>query len=317
MHLLAHCLTKGVVLGANNYFDSFFKYMKPWRIKIAIGVLVIVLSIIYGLKPMSVNVLNYLVWKYSGPIKAQIGSIDYQGAHIHYVSYGHGSPLLLLHGGLSNKLSWFSQVPWLVESGRQVILIDTRGHGYSTHGDAKLTYEIFAEDTLQVLNQLGIQRTDIIGWSDGGIIALLLGLHAPDRIGKIVAISANFHPSGVILEADSTQKYAYGSIFKTLKDKSRAWWSGAGDKHAELETEINELWHAAPQMTHTHLNSITAPTLVVVGENDLIDLGHSRELAQKVAQGRLEIIPQAGHAAPITHADELNKLISVFLDIKQ
>ena len=290
--------------------------MKSWSYKLSIGVLVLILSVFYGLKPMSVNALHYLVWKYSTPIQAQTGNIDYQGAHIHYVSYGHGSPVLLLHGGLSNKLSWFSQIPWLVDSGRQVILIDTRGHGYSTHGDAKLSYEIFTEDTLQVLDQLGIQRTDVIGWSDGGIIALLLGLHAPERVEKIVAISANFHPSGVILEADSTQKYPDVTIFKTVRDKLRSWWSGAGDEHAELEAEINELWHVAPQMTHTHLNAITAPTLVVVGENDIIDLGHSQELAQKLAAGRLEIIPVAGHAAPITHADELNKLIAEFLNIK-
>ncbi len=290
--------------------------MKSWSFKLSIGALVLVLSVFYGLKPMSVNALHYLVWKFTTPIKAQTGSIDYQGAHIHYVSYGYGAPILLLHGGLSNKLSWFSQVPWLVDSGRQVILIDTRGHGYSTHGDAKLSYEIFAEDTLQVLDKLGIQRTDIVGWSDGGIIALLLGLHAPERVEKIVAISANFHPSGVILEADSTQNYAYGTIFRTIKDKFRSWWSGAGEKHAELEAEINELWHKAPQMTHTHLSAIIAPTLVVVGENDIIDLGHSRELAQKLAAGRLAIIPVAGHAAPITHADELNNLIAEFLNIK-
>ena len=111
---------------------------------------------------MSSYALDYLVWKLSTTTQTETGNIDYRGAHIHYVAYGQGEPVLLLHGGLSNKLSWFSQIPWLVASGRRVVLVDTRGHGSSTAGNTKLSYQIFAEDTLQVLDRLGIQRTDII-----------------------------------------------------------------------------------------------------------------------------------------------------------
>jgi len=261
---------------------------------------------------MSVNFLNYLVWKYSTTTQTETGNIVYQGAHIHYVSYGHGDPVLLLHGGLSNKLSWFSQIPWLVSSGRRVVLIDTRGHGDSTPGNSKLSYQIFAEDTLQVLDRLGIRRTDIIGWSDGGIIALLLGLEAPQRVGKIVAISANFHPSGVIPEQDKPSNIS----LKKITDWARSWWSGAGERHAALEAEIKELWRTAPQLDHADLRVITAPTLVVTGENDIIDLRHSSELAQMLANGKIEIVPDAGHAAPVTHALQVNQLIASFLSIE-
>ncbi len=85
------------------------------------------------------------------------------------------------------------------------MLIDTRGHGDSTPGNAKLSYPVFAADTLLVLDRLGIQRTDIVGWSDGGIIDLLLGIEAPQRVRRIVAISANFEPSGLIPETERTQ----------------------------------------------------------------------------------------------------------------
>ncbi len=265
---------------------------------------------------MSVNFLNYLIWKYSTTTQAETGNIVYQGAHVHYVSYGHGDPVLLLHGGLSNKLSWFSQIPWLVASGRRVVLIDTRGHGDSTPGKSKLSYRIFAEDTLQVLDRLGIQRTDIIGWSDGGIIALLLGLEAPQRVQRIVAISANFHPSGVIPEADRSQGEPDNISLNKITDRLRSWWSGAGDRHAVLEAEIKELWRTAPQLDHADLHVITAPTLVVTGENDIIDLRHSSELAQMLANGKIEIVADAGHAAPVTHARQINQLIASFLGIK-
>jgi pimeloyl-ACP methyl ester carboxylesterase len=280
------------------------------------SLLVIVVALFVWLRPMSVNALNYLVWKYTTTAQAETGDIEYRGAHIHYVCYGDGEPILLLHGGLGNKLSWFSQLPWLVASGRRVVLIDTRGHGDSTPGTAKLSYPVFAEDTLLVLDRLGIQKTDIVGWSDGGIVALLLGIEAPHRVRRIVAISANFEPSGLIPVTDRTQDKTHNLILHNIAGSLRSWWSGAGDRHASLETELNELWRTEPQLTPTDLHTITAPTLVIVGENDIIDLVHSSELAKTLANGKLEIVEDAGHAAPVTHALEINQLIASFLNIK-
>lgn len=269
------------------------------------------------LSPMSGNFLNYLIWKATTSTQTVSGDIENHGAHIRYVAYGQGEPILLLHGGLSNKLSWFSQIPWLVESGRRVILIDTRGHGESTPGHSALSYQVFAEDTSLVLDRLAIQRTDIVGWSDGGIIALILGLESPQRVGKIIAISANFHPSGVIQAADNTQVDAISPPQHKIIDWLRGWWSGAGENHPALEAEIKALWRVAPQLKHTDLQAITAPTLVIAGENDIIDLPHSGELAQMLASAKIEIILGAGHAAPVTHARQINHLIASFLDLNQ
>jgi len=275
--------------------------------------LVIIMSLFVWLRPMSVNSLNYLIWKYTTTTQTETGNIVYRDAHIHYVSYGQGDPVLLLHGGLSNKLSWFSQIPWLVSSGRRVVLIDTRGHGDSTAGNSQLSYSIFAKDTLLVLDRLGIQRTDIIGWSDGGIIALLLGLEAPQCVGRIVAISANFHPSGLINKVqDNTPYFSPNKITNWL----HGWWSGAGERHPVLEAEIKELWRTAPKLDHSDLQAITLPTLVIVGENDIIALSHSNELAEKLTNGKLEIVMGAGHASPVTHSQQVNQLIAEFLGIE-
>ncbi|MGZ5586795.1 MAG: alpha/beta fold hydrolase [Methylobacter sp.] len=274
------------------------------------------MSLFVWLRPMSVNALNYLIWKYSTTTQVESGNIVYRGAYVHYVSYGHGDPVLLLHGGLSNKLSWFSQVPWLAASGRRVVLIDTRGHGDSTPGNTKLSYQVFAEDTLLVLDRLGIQRSDIVGWSDGGIIALLLGIEAPQRVGRIVAISANFQPSGLIPDVNRAEDESHNISLRKITNVLRSWWSGAGERHAVLEAEIKELWRTEPQLNHADLKAITAPTLVITGENDIIDLVHSSELAQRLANGKLEIVQGAGHAAPVTHALQINQLIASFLNIE-
>jgi pimeloyl-ACP methyl ester carboxylesterase len=278
--------------------------------------LAMTLSLFVWLTPMSVYSMNYLIWNISTTIPTESGNIAYRGARIHYVSYGRGDPVLLLHGGLSNKLSWFSQIPWLVSAGRQVILIDTRGHGESTLGNSNLNYQVFAEDTLQVLDRLQIQRADIVGWSDGGIIALLLALQAPERVNRIVTISANFNPSGLTPEAITNQNETLKSSPNAFSYWLRSWWSGAGSHHQALETEIKQLWRTAPQLKLTDLQTITAPTLVVTGEHDIIDLSHSQTLAQMLVQGTLEVVKGAGHAAPVTHARQINQLIASFLGIK-
>ena len=278
--------------------------------------LVIVFSIFLALKPMSVNFLKYLLWKTIDSTHYETGYIEHQGALIHYAAYGAGQPVLLLHGGLADKLSWFSQIPWLVESGRQVVLIDTRGHGNSTHGEPDLSYEIFAEDTLKVLDKLHIQRTDIVGWSDGGIIALLLGLEAPERVGRIVAISANFHPSGLIADMPAAENDAYQQLRNDLMSWLRSFLSPQNPNYPSLEKELNHLWQTAPRLTPSDLHAIVAPTLVIAGENDVIHLAHSGELAQMLRYGKIEIISGAGHAAPVTHAKQINELIGSFLGIE-
>ncbi len=287
------------------------RWIKRVALMSSLILLVMAIVLFLGLRPMSANFLEYLLWKSSTSAPTVTGEIENKGAHIRYVAYGRGKPILLLHGGLSNKLSWFSQIPWLVRAGRMVVLIDTRGHGESTRGNTALNYQVFAEDTLLVLDRLDIQRTDIVGWSDGGITALLLGLEAPERLRKIVAISANFHPSGVIQTTENSD----GLSLQKIADWLRGWWSGAGDGHPALESEIQALWRVAPQLNRAELKAITAPTLVITGEHDIIDLPHSGELAQMLANAKIDIILGAGHAAPLTHAGQINLLIGSFLGI--
>lgn len=274
------------------------------------------LRLLTRLRPKSANTLNYLNWKIATSAHTESGAIDNQGAHIHYVVYGKGDPVLLLHGGLSNMHSWLAQIPWLVESGRQVILIDTRGHGKSTVGNAKLNYEVFLEDALHVLDRLGIQRTDVIGSSDGGIIALLMGLKAPQRVNRIVAMSANYEPSGLTFDVTSVQEVALQSTYRKIKHWLRSHRPGGLANDPTLVSAIHELWRTEPQLKPSDLRDISAATLVITGEHDVIDPTHSRQLAQMLGQGQLKIIAGGGHATTITHSQEVNQLIATFLGIK-
>src|SRR5215212_6530345 len=124
-------------------------------------------------------------------------TVSLNGADIYYEVYGAGDPVVLVHGGGGSGRNFVNQVPALVDAGYQVIVIDSRGHGHSSHGPDPLSYELLASDVLGVMDHLGIDKADLVGWSDGAIIALELGIHHPERLNKVVAYGANFVPEGI------------------------------------------------------------------------------------------------------------------------
>src|SRR5262249_7337993 len=114
--------------------------------------------------------------------------------------YGKGNPVLLLHGGLADGDQWVSVIPAIVDAGYQAVVMDSRGHGRSSFDDTPISYQVMAKDVLGQMDLLGIDKADIVGWSDGGIIGLELAIKHPERLHKVVAYGANFDPSGVRLD---------------------------------------------------------------------------------------------------------------------
>jgi len=264
----------------------------------------------FFLRPMSGDFLAYLLWSTSRQAHPTAGRVTVGDADIHYVCYGKGPALLLLHGGLSNRLSWFSQIPWLVETGHQVVLLDTRGHGDSGLGRSELTYRLLAADAVAVLDRLQLHRVDVIGWSDGGNTALTLGRYWPQRIHRIVAISANFNPSGLTAEARREAREETGGLNYWFK----RWWTGAGERWRELEVRVKKMWLHGPTLQASDLRVITAPCLVLVGEHDLVSIEHAREMSRLLVHGCLEVLP-GGHFTPVSQAPLVNGLIGEFLGI--
>src|SRR5678816_1006332 len=113
------------------------------------------------------------------------GYVDHDGARIWYATYGFGSPVILLHGGLGHSGNWGYQVPALVENGYHCIVIDSRGHGRSTRDARPYTYELMASDVLAVMDRLRIERATLVGWSDGACIAMVLAAQSPDRVAGV------------------------------------------------------------------------------------------------------------------------------------
>src|SRR5713101_5059181 len=131
------------------------------------------------------------------PVASDQGFVEHDGARIWYATYGAGSTVILLHGGLGHSGNWGYQVPALVESGYRAVLIDSRGHGRSTRDARPYSYELMASDVLAVMDALDLETASLVGWSDGACIALILGRTAPARVTGVFFFACNMDPSGV------------------------------------------------------------------------------------------------------------------------
>lgn len=262
-------------------------------------------------RTVSLNLLHYLWWRATSDVVAVHASVRSKDADIHYSVIGQGVPLLLLHGGLSNRLSWFSQLPRLVDDGYQIILVDSRGHGRSELGKDELSYRQLAADAINVLEQLAIDCIDIVGWSDGANTTLLMARFWPQRVARIVAISGNYDPSGLTPEARENNVTSSSGISYWLY----RFWTGAGERLSELEQKIKKLWQRGPKLKPDDLRKITASVLIIQGEHDVVTPEHAQTMANLIPDCRLAIIPGGGHATPITQPGQINRLIEEFLPL--
>jgi pimeloyl-ACP methyl ester carboxylesterase len=129
------------------------------------------------------------------PAPVERGMAPVNDIQMYYALYGEGEPVLLIHGGLGNADVWGYQVPALA-AGHKVIVADSRGHGRSTRSAKPFGYQLMADDYLALLDHLGIDRTALVGWSDGGIIGLDIAIRHPERLSRLFAFAANYTPGG-------------------------------------------------------------------------------------------------------------------------
>jgi pimeloyl-ACP methyl ester carboxylesterase len=216
------------------------------------------------------------------------------GADLYYEVHGdpNGQPVLLLHGGLGNIEEFANLAPVLVGAGYRVVAMDSRGRGRSAWGDLPITYEQMAADALGLLDQLGIAKTDVVGWSDGGIIGLNLAINHPERLNRVVAYGANFTPEGLqFVPSDQLPPFE-----RLIADYRRL--SPEPERFEEMNEVLDALYQVAPNYSEAELASITVPVLVLHGaEEEFIKLEHAKQLAELIPGSTLVIMPGTGHFA--------------------
>lgn len=195
-----------------------------------------------------------------------------------YTKTGSGPPLLLLHGNGEDGTYFVHQVE---EFSRDftVYAIDTRGHGQSPRGGAPFTISQFADDLLAFMDRQGLPRADILGFSDGGNIALIFALRHPDRVRRLILNGANLDPKGVkpLVQLPIVLGYHFASLPKSPKAKARA---------ELLGLMVNE-----PHIDPAELGKLSMPVLVIAGTRDMIRENHTRLIANRIPNARLVLIP--------------------------
>ena len=195
-----------------------------------------------------------------------------------YTKTGSGPPLLLLHGNGEDGTYFVHQVE---EFSRDftVYAIDTRGHGQSPRGGAPFTISQFADDLLAFMDRQGLPRADVLGFSDGGNIALIFALRHPDRVRRLILNGANLDPKGVkpLVQLPIVLGYHFASLSKSPKAKARA---------ELLGLMVNE-----PHIDPAELGKLSMPVLVIAGTRDMIRENHTRLIANRIPNARLVLIP--------------------------
>jgi len=163
------------------------------------------------------------------PDSLEHGTVDVTGAHIYYARYGKadGPPVVLLHGGLGNSDHWSNQVTALADK-FAITVIDSRGQGRSTRTKAPVTYDVMASDVLAVMDHLKLERASLVGWSDGGEIAMKIAIAHPERVDKLFIFGVNYDSNGSKPRGSSSATFpAYASKcradYAKMSATPRAW----------------------------------------------------------------------------------------------
>lgn len=230
------------------------------------------------------------------------GHVRTEGAHIHFEVYGDGPPVVVLHGNGEDLHVLDAQIE-AFSAERTVVAVDTRGHGRSSAGAVPWDFPLLGRDVVAVLDELGIAKADVFGFSDGGNIALQLVLDAPQRLASIAVVGANLDPTGL----GAVDRAAMTVQRKGLRLMALV------SRRARARLPFVDLMLEHPHIDPVRLRAASVPALVVVGERDLIRSEHTELIARSLRGSRLEVVAGAGHMVPVTHAAECNRLVLEFL----
>lgn len=219
----------------------------------------------------------------------------------YFIEKGTGFPLILLHGNGEDCGYFVHQMEPFAKHFR-VIAINTRGHGQTPRGEASFSIRQFAEDLLDFMNLHQIEKAHILGFSDGGNIAMVFALMHPERVEKLILNGANLNASGVKRKVQIPIEIGY-RIAKLFATKSPA-----ARKNAEmLGLMVND-----PNVKAEELSCIQNPTLVIAGEKDMIKDSHTRLIAKSIPGAMLSIIP-GNHFIANKNPDTFNEVVLRFL----
>ncbi len=256
------------------------------------GLLLLCFITLQGCTRLEVELLgnNRLAGKYA----------SIRGFNMYYEIYGEGEPLLFIHGN-GGSMRVFKEQARFFSKKYKLIFVDSRAQGKSVDTSDSLSYETMADDFNALLNHLKIDSCNVIGWSDGGINALLLAMRHPEKVKKLVSTGANLWP-------DSTALVPW--LVKDLKN------TVATKKPITVEEKnsfkLTKMMVGQPNIKLVDLKMVNCPALIIGGDRDLILPTHTVAIADAIPKSYLWILPNCGHSTLIDYKDEFNKVVLDF-----
>ncbi len=223
----------------------------------------------------------------------------------HTLEAGEGMPLILLHGNGEDGSYFKRQIPCFSKN-YHVIALDTRGHGQTPRGSAPFSLAQFAEDLKDFMDERGIEKAHILGFSDGGNIAILFALRYPGRVERLILNGANISPGGVKLAFQIPMLGEYLMASWAVRR------SAGQDAEMVRKKALLGLMVHEPKIKPRELRGIPNRTLVIAGDNDVIRDSHTRLIYKYLPDARLEII-EGDHFIARRKAEEFNHIVETFL----
>ena len=215
--------------------------------------------------------------------------ISVNGIELFYNKNGKGPPIILLHGN-SQDHRIFRTITKRLSGEYTVYALDSRDHGRSSKVKT-LSYQSKMEDVARFINKLEIKKPILYGFSDGGIIGLLLAIHHPDVLKKLIISGANTSPDGIKGFAFTLIKAGY---FFTRNRKLK-------------------LMLTQPDISDAQLNTIVTPTLVLAGHHDVIKEEHTVNIAKNIQGSELRILKGENHTSYVLDNEKLYDTIKAFI----
>ena len=207
------------------------------------------------------------------------------GANLYYEQYGSGEPLILLHGNGEDHKIFDKAIP-LLQKSFTVYAIDTRGHGQSSPV-SEFHYDDMAQDIYEFITGMNLEKPTVYGFSDGGIVALLLAIRYPELMTRIIISGANSTPYGI--------ENRWRTLFKLIYMVT---------KKPQFRLMLEE-----PNIPDHQLASIKIPVFATAGTKDMIKLSHTQRTVNTIPGCEANMLIGEGHSGYVVHSEKIAKYI--------
>lgn len=216
-------------------------------------------------------------------------NINVNGVNLYYEVYGEGKPIILLHGN-SETHEIFDKLIDKLKENYKVYAIDSRCHGKS-EDTLVISYKLMRDDIIEFIEKLEINKPILYGFSDGGIVGLLIAIEEPNLLSKLIVSGANINPKGV-----KDYIYVLAKLYCIFK------------KDKLIKMMLKE-----PDIKLEELNKIKTPTVVLAGRKDLIKQKHTKLMADNIPNCTLEIIEKENHGSYIVHSEKIYEILKKYI----